>query len=277
MVSVKKKWEEVVDKLLHIYDLDEAKSIAYVLFEDVFGVTKAEILADHLKEIEETELQKCIERLRSNEPIQHIVGFTYFLGRRFKVNSDVLIPRQETEELVQLIINEYHGQKPKILDIGVGSGCIAISLSLELEINVFGTDVSDKALEIAQSNALTLGAEVDFFHNNILKDKLELENLDVIVSNPPYIPELERSLMHENVTKFDPGIALFVPNDDPFVFYRQIAIEGKRILKKGGELYFEIHENFGDDIKHLITELGYERVIIHQDLAGKDRILSATK
>lgn len=220
----------------------------------------------------------AVERLKNHEPVQHVVGFTYFLDRKFKVTSDTLIPRPETEELVMLIVDHYKKRTDpiKVLDIGAGSGCITISLDLLLpNANVMGWDISEAALRVCQENATNLASEADFQLKDALTDS-PTEKLDLIVSNPPYIPEMERNTMHKNVTAYDPHLALFVPDNDPLLFYRSIAEMAKNHLFPLGKLFFEIHEQYGDETKSLLEQLGFEQVEIHQDLQGKERIVVAT-
>jgi len=211
-----------------------------------------------------------------NKPVQYVTGIADFYNRRFRAGQGVLIPRPETEELVALILKERKSAKPRILDIGVGSGCIAITLALEMESDVFGTDVSEAALELANSNAIQLGARVTFLKHDILAEPLTLDSLDILVSNPPYIPNSDKPLMHNNVLEYEPETALFVSDDDPLIFYQRIAEEGRTALREGGRLYFEIHENYGPQVKGLVESMGYTEVEVHLDMQGKDRVLSAT-
>lgn len=272
---MKKIWEETATELAKVYDRREAENVAYLLLEDVFGVAKTDILLDNQKSYSSEKLENCIERLLAHEPLQYVTGFTYFFGRKYHIQKGALIPRPETEELVQLIINENDIERPKILDVGVGSGCIAISLALELRTEVLGTDVSEDALAIAQKNGIALGAKVSFTKHDILTSDLLEKGLDILVSNPPYIPNEEKALMNKNVLAFEPETALFVPDADPIVFYKRIGDQGLESLKKGGKLYFEIHENFGDAVKMYLEQIGYAEVKIHKDMQGKDRMVSS--
>ena len=187
-----------------------------------------------------------------------------------------MIPRNETEELVHLIIKENPEKGKKILDIGTGSGCIPVTLALEMkEAEVFGLDISDEGLEVAVRNAKKLHAPVEFFRCDILKEVPQVEDLDILVSNPPYVPKEDQTQMHRNVVDFEPHMALFVPDADPLLFYRVIGEKGRLLLKKGGRLYFEIYEKTAVAVKQLLENLGYQQVKIHIDLNGKERMVSA--
>lgn len=214
------------------------------------------------------------ERLKTGEPIQYILGKGPFYGREFIVTPDTLIPRNETEELVHLIIKENPKPKLRILDVGTGTGCIPISLALELkEPEVYGIDISEEALKIASLNAENLKAKVNFEKCDILTQVPKTRILDILVSNPPYIPIEEKGLMHRNVIDFEPELALFVTDEDPLIFYQKIAEKGKDLLKPGGKLYFEINERYGLLVSELLKILGYQSVKVHKDLNGKDRIV----
>lgn len=227
------------------------------------------------KDLPEAFLQD-FERLKRGEPIQYIIGKAPFYGREFLVSPATLIPRNETEELVHLIIKENPQQGLRILDIGTGTGCIPISLFLEMkEPEVYALDISLEALKVARQNAKSLKAEVNFLQGDILRERIPLESLDILVSNPPYIPEKGKAEMHKNVLDFEPGLALFVPDEDPLLFYRRIAELGREHLKKGGRLYFEIHEDFGPETVDLLESMGYQEVRLIQDLNGKNRIVTA--
>uniref|UniRef100_UPI0032EF31DE peptide chain release factor N(5)-glutamine methyltransferase n=1 Tax=Ekhidna sp. TaxID=2608089 RepID=UPI0032EF31DE len=273
MKNVRQIWQETAKQLEKVYDQREAENISYLLLEDLFGIRKADILAGDLKGLDEKQLAQAVARLLDQEPIQYVTGVADFYGRKFLVQSGALIPRPETEELVDMILKEIKPENPRIMDIGVGSGCIAITLSLETGGDVFGTDVSEEALGIARKNADSLGAKVTFFQHDILSKELPEKELDILVSNPPYIPQRERRQMNTNVTAHEPGLALFVPDDDPIIFYKRIADEGLKSLNKGGKLYFEIHEHFASEVKNYLEQIGYSEVTVHQDMQGKDRMV----
>lgn len=274
-MKAKQIWEETSKRLEKVYDKREAESIAYLLLEDLYGLKREDIIVGNNRGIAEDLLSKAVDRLLQNEPVQYITGVTYFYGRIFKVGRGVLIPRPETEELVDLIIKENDISRPKVLDIGVGSGCIAITLALEIGGEVIGTDNSAHAISLASGNASFLKASVGLEKRDILQDDFNFSELDIVVSNPPYIPESDRSQMHANVLDYEPDEALFVTDDDPLLFYRKIGTRAREALKVGGKLYFEIHERFGIEVKDLLEKLDYGSVKIHQDMQGKDRIISA--
>lgn len=265
-----KKWAEQ----LTIYEQSEAQALVEWLLEHHLGLRRV----DMMRFLEEKDLPKTLwddfERLKTGEPIQQILGKAPFYGREFQVSRDTLIPRNETEELVHLIIKENPQSGLKILDIGTGTGCIPITLFLEMnEAEVYGLDVSASALAIAQKNAEVLKAKVRWIQLDILKEELPIQDLDILVSNPPYIPEQGKAKMHSNVLDFEPALALFVPDEDPLLFYRRIADLGKKALKPKGKLYFEIHEDFGNEVSDLLLQKGYREVKVIQDLNGKDRMV----
>lgn len=275
MVNVRKIWEETVIRLEKIYNSREAGQIAYLLMEDLFDLKRADILVQKECVIDTGLLDFSIEKLLSHEPIQYVTGMIDFYGRKFKIRPGALIPRPETEELVNLIVKENCFECPKILEIGVGSGCIAVSLALELKGAVYGTDVSVEALSIAEENSNLYDAAITFFSHDVLMEDIPLKGIDILVSNPPYIPKKDKEGMLQNVLDYEPELALFVPDEHPLVFYERIASQGRLVLNEGGKLYFEIHENYGEEVKNLLEGLGYKSVIIHQDMQGTNRMVSA--
>lgn len=268
--SLVKKWASE----LELYELPEAQNLVEWLLEHHLGLRRV----DMMNFLEEKDLPKSLlddfERLKKGEPIQQILGKAQFYGREFQVSRDTLIPRNETEELVHLIIKENPQSGLKILDIGTGTGCIPITLFLEMnEAEVYGLDVSESALAIAHKNAEELKAKVRWVQQDILEEEIPIGDLDILVSNPPYIPEKGKEKIHRNVLDFEPQLALFVPDENPLLFYRRIAILGKKALKPKGKLYFEIHEDYGKDVQNLLFDLGYSEVEIIPDLNGKDRMV----
>ncbi|MEN2281661.1 peptide chain release factor N(5)-glutamine methyltransferase [Algoriphagus sp. SE2] len=259
------------------YSPEEAVNLINWLLEYHLGLRKV----DMVEAFEENNLSESLyqdfERLKTGEPVQYIIGKAPFYGRDFFVDESVLIPRNETEELVHMIIKENPKPGMKILDIGTGSGCIPISLALEMkDSEVYSVDVSEDAIEVALQNAEQLEAKVTFIHLDILKDLPAISDLDILVSNPPYVPQAEWVDLHSNVRDFEPGLALFVPDHDPLLFYRVIAEKGKLLLKKGGKLYYEIHNNFGPETVDLLEKLGYQDINLVRDLNDKNRMVSAT-
>jgi release factor glutamine methyltransferase len=270
--------QEITNTLSDNYSTQESESLSFMVLEHVFDLSKMTVLVNEAVEINnKVEVRHIVERLLKNEPIQHIIGYTEFYGRKFEVNENVLIPRQETEELIQLIKTENLDSGLKILDIGTGSGCIACSLSLEMEeAEIFALDVSEKALDVAKKNSIKLKCEVSFILSDILTKEIPIHNLDIIVSNPPYVTNIEKNKMHENVLSFEPDIALYVPNNDPLKFYEAIIQKSIVVLNNGGKLYFEINELLGNEMDLLMRQNRFKNVKIHQDLNGKDRFVSGT-
>ena len=265
-----------------LYDSREMKAIIALLFEEVCGLSRLDMLMNPnivLSE-EKSEILSCYAE---GVPVQQVLGYEYFLGRRFEVNPDVLIPRPETAELVDWIVSE----APigvNVLDVGTGSGCIAISLAALINNSrVFAYDLSTKALKTAILNAERLNiSNVTFVHKDILESQNErfehpnVDNFDIIVSNPPYIMHKEKSEMSANVLDYEPHLALFVPDSDPLLFYRAIGNYGLKNLRHGGRLYFEINAALGRETCQLLESLGYRDIILRKDLNGLDRMISAT-
>ncbi len=223
-------------------------------------------------------IEKISERLINMEPIQYILGYTYFLDRKFKVSPDVLIPRPETEEMVNIIINKNKIQYPIILDIGTGSGCIGISLALQLGTQTFtGIDVDHLALKVAESNAREYDVGMNSVRLDVLKNTPPLSGYDIVASNPPYVKPSEKKFMKKNVLDHEPSQALFVPEEDPLIFYRKIISDSLDILNPEGMLFFEINELYGDEIKQLLKNSNYRDVRVGQDIHGKDRFAYAKK
>ena len=222
-------------------------------------------------------LDNAIERLAKHEPVQYILGYSDFCGLRFKVTPATLIPRPETSELVKWIAQESYGNEC-VLDIGTGSGCIAVSLAKKIAgATVEAWDISPDAIEVARSNSESNGAEVKFCIVDILNHKPGGEEFDIIVSNPPYIRELEKSGMETNVLDWEPHTALFVPDNDPLLFYRAIAEQGLAMLRTGGRLYFEINREYGNETVGMLAALGYTDIELRKDFADNDRMIRAVK
>lgn len=269
---------------LALYDEREAEQIALFTAAHLVGLGDhtAPLKVDPTRDwkIDEERTRQVAERLASGEPMQYIIGHTDFFGRDFRVDPRVLIPRPETEELVDRIRRAEQSAQ-QILDIGTGSGCIAISLALELPTaRVAALDLSAEALEVARRNAEKLGARVEFHQGDALHDlerQFPRETFDVIVSNPPYVPASDRATMHRNVVEHEPSLALFVPDEDPLRFYRAIARAGQTLLKEGGALYFEIYHALSEEMIRLVEGLGYTEVVVHRDLQDKPRILCGRK
>ena len=224
-------------------------------------------------------MRKLCGRLKQFEPIQYILGETEFFGLKLKVNPDVLIPRPETEELVQWICETSWPPKSVILDVGTGSGCIALALKKQLRhTEMCALDVSERALQTAIENATKNGLEVHFIHADILQwSKKDWPLFDCIVSNPPYVRELDKKQMQPNVLEFEPETALFVSDDDPLIFYRETGHFAAHYLKPGGKLFFEINENLGDETCGLLKYIGFKNIKLRKDIHGKDRMIIGEK
>jgi release factor glutamine methyltransferase len=277
MTNSKTLFKDFMDTLVLNESYEELQSIAYLVFENVFGLNRTQILGEKAIQVGvlKDRLREISTRLNHHEPIQYILGEAHFFGRQFLVNPSVLIPRTETEELVRLVLDHAKKKNPesRIVDIGTGSGCIAISLALEMPSSeVFATDISRDALKLAMENARRLNADVHFELHNILQNILPL-SVDVIVSNPPYISMHERNNMPRNVVDFEPDIALFVSDEDPFIFYEMLLRRANESLLADGLLALEINERYGNEIVGLFTKHGFRAVEMVQDVFGKNRIV----
>lgn len=271
-------YRQNVEKIASYYDEREANSLMRILFEDIFHIanTNSERL---LNEEQLALIDVYTDRLLTGEPLQYIIGQADFYGLKFKVSPAVLIPRQETEELVYLVLENHSSDTSlHVLDIGTGSGCIPITLKkYRPNWNVSAVDVSLKALAVAKENSLLNRVVVDFQQLDILSATPIADSWDIVISNPPYIPNTEAHMMKENVLKYEPSIALFVEDVDPLLFYREIAIFSQLALKKGGYLYFELNEYNANEVAKLINKLGFGSVELFQDISGKDRMIKAQK
>ena len=273
---------EIRDALRGIYPDSEALALAKMLLVEVFGFTTLELYGGKDKEISgkrRSVLDEMIRRLKKNEPIQYIIGIETFCGFPFEVNSHVLIPRPETQELVYWIAGDCRGKlSPRILDVGTGSGCIAVSLAKLVEgATVEAWDVSEEALWVAVRNAEKNGADVFFRQQDVLMAVPGDVRYEVIVSNPPYIAEKEKTGMDANVLEWEPSLALFVSDDDPLIFYRTIALLAKDMLVEDGLLYFEINQAYGQETMLMLEKLGYTSVELRKDGWGNDRMIKAKR
>jgi release factor glutamine methyltransferase len=273
--------QKTVSHITPIWGANESEAIADLVLEFLFNFTKTDIIINNEISIDNEKLKEydlLILRLLHHEPIQYITERAAFYGRDFIVNEHVLIPRQETESLIQLISNYRSWQQPKIADIGTGSGCIACSLALEiLESVVQGFDISEEALAIASKNAQQLGCNSEFSKLDILNEKLTADTFDIVVSNPPYVLNSEKKEMKKNVLSFEPAIALFVPDDNPLLFYHAIAKQSHAALKDNGVLFIEINEQFGSRTAEMLEQYGFAKTQIHRDLHEKERFVSGIK
>lgn len=278
-------------ELEKIYGSDEANALIMILLEHYFSIDRVKMALEpelRLSESELLTLHFAVKDLLKNKPVQYVLGETEFCGMRFFVNENVLIPRPETQEIVENIVTSTRtrhatSQQLSILDIGTGSGCIAISLAkLIPNSDVTAVDVSEKALEVARKNADANGVNVHFVHDDILNPHVKTygrasQQFDIIVSNPPYVCENEKSEMRANVLDYEPSTALFVTDNDPLIFYRKILEFAQKTLKPSGEVWFEINEKFGKEMKDLCLEKGFKNVEIIKDFRERDRILRISK
>ncbi len=285
-------FQKMISSLTTEFGFDEAEAMARIVFEDVFSILPSAIVLDGEKEfLQEEKLNEIISRLLKHEPVQYVTGKAYFYGEMFEVNSSVLIPRPETEELVQWIVEAspasvslskgegFNTDSFKILDIGTGSGCIAIALKKNISADVFAIDVSANALEVARRNSEKLSAEIHF----ALSDILELKNpfgeiqFDIIVSNPPYISEDEKNSLDKNVLAYEPHEALFAKGNDALIFYKAIIEFSKKYLKPNGKLFFEINQLHGNEVKKILEENNFHSVELKNDINKNPRMVSANK
>ena len=280
-MKVKDLRERFIADLGILYDKDEIMSIFYILTNKYLGMSRASVALNLDNIVEKTDIA-FFELAKNNlikfKPLQYIVGDTEFYGLEIRVNKNVLIPRPETEELVAWILKDIETKKNiNILDIGTGSGCIAIALKKNLpEASVTAIDVSEGALKIAKSNAKLNNVEINFRQADILGIKELEDKYDLIVSNPPYVRELEKEEMKSNVLDYEPHLALFVKDQDPLVFYVKITDLAKNALKEKGRLYFEINQYLGRETSLMITEKGLNEVILKKDIYGNDRMIKAS-
>ncbi|MEX1001852.1 MAG: peptide chain release factor N(5)-glutamine methyltransferase [Crocinitomicaceae bacterium] len=267
------------DKLKNLYSEREIRIFCEWSVQSKFNLTKADLLVGE-KRFSESELlwfRSVVKQLKDEKPIQYILGETVFMGETFEVNSDVLIPRPETEELIHLMLSK--NLSGSLLDIGTGSGIIPIILKLRNpELQVVGLDVSKEALQVAQRNAARHDLSIKWVQSNILKDEWkELGRFHTIVSNPPYVLKREQAEMSKNVLAYEPEIALFVEDTSPFIFYERIIFLAQELLYPKGQLFFEIHEKYGNVIREILHQHQFIQVEIVKDLQGKDRMISAQK
>ena len=272
--------QKIQESLANVYSDGEIKALTRIIATELLGISQMTFfLKDDVTLTAEQQalLDNAIRRLKKQEPIQYIFGYSDFYGLRFKVTPATLIPRPETSELVEWIVSETTGAV-SILDIGTGSGCIAVSLAHKLpQSKVTAWDISNEALAVAAENSKENGQTVTFEQVDILAHEPTDEQFDIIVSNPPYIKEKEKEAMHSNVLDWEPHTALFVPDSDPLLFYRTIAKKGLQILKPGGRIYFEINRAHGKETMEMLAALGYTGIELRKDFADNDRMIRAIK
>ena len=269
-------------ELAGLYPKTEIKAFVRLILEHVFGLSYTDQVLQRRKKADEPlrkSVVEVVERLKAFEPIQYILGETEFFGMKLKVNPAVLIPRPETEELISWILEQRTEGNPTVLDVGTGSGCIALALKKSFKgAEVWAVDFSQQALQIARENGRKNSLDVNFFQADILSwENYEWRNFSLIVSNPPYVRESEKGVMSDNVLKYEPETALFVPDSDPLLFYRRIAEFAQRHLEENGWLYFEINEAFGNETHRLLENAGFCSVETKHDLSGKARMIRCRK
>lgn len=266
-------------ELSGIFSPEETDSLIFLIFEKLMGYSRTRFLLagdETLSGELLTEINQIVYRLKQHEPIQYILGGTEFYGLPFCTVPEVLIPRPETEELVDWIIRDHHLQAPVMLDVGTGTGCIAVALRKKIpDSTVIACDVSPVCIRTTKQNALQNSADIQVIEYDILTNTpaFEFPRLDVIVSNPPYVRESEKKRMEKNVLGFEPGLALFVPDDNPLLFYIRIADFAGIHLKHGGRLYFEINEAFGAECLAMLQGKGFSELRLKKDIHGKDRMI----
>lgn len=283
---MEKAKSKIYDSLKGIYPEQELTSILRLLLSKISGMNFTSLILNKntiFSDIQRNELDLYLQRLMNTEPIQYVLGETEFYGLSFKVDASVLIPRPETEELVDWILKDNTSDPKLIVDFGTGSGCIPIALKSHLtECKLVSVDISEEALGIAEENSKRNGVEIEFYRDDVLnlsKEFLQDFNscVDVIVSNPPYIPASEVDTILNNVKDFEPHLALFVPDNDPLLFYRKIADYSFELLKANGLIYFEIHRDFGNDCLKMLVEKGFRNVVLKNDIFGNPRMIKALK
>ena len=292
-MTINEAYQHLLDELFSVYERDEAETIARFVFEDVFALKPSSVVMDADKNFREENILKlnvCIKRLKNHEPVQYVTGKAFFYGNEFDVTPAVLIPRPETEELVEWVIEAVKSWQlavdsletdayKKILDIGTGSGCIAISLKENIPtVDVYAIDISVTALEIAKQNADKLNQEIHFDQADILN----LENpfgkqFDIIVSNPPYISEAESSSLDKNVLAFEPHLALLASGNDSLNFYRKIIEFSKLYLAPEGQLYFEVNQQFGNEVLKLLQQNDFAKTELRKDINENERMVMGMK
>ncbi len=280
MKTIKDVFDSYRQGLKAIYDTNETEALILVVINEVCNISKAKIKAFPELELtsEQTEqLKSILEELKTGKPVQYILGKTEFYGLPFNVNSSVLIPRPETEELVEWVLESVGSRElsvGSILDIGTGSGCIAISLKKNLHaFKISAMDISIDALQTAAGNAKLNEVDILFVDDDVLNLKSEYPKFEIIISNPPYVTMQDKTQMHTNVTDFEPHTALFVPEQNPLIFYKAIADFAKLHLRPNGLLFFEINEIYGNETVDLLAEKGFINIELRKDMSGRDRMI----
>lgn len=272
-MTVRQAIQQIEEAIAPLYDPREATAIARQVVCNRCGYSFSQLVVHYDDECQIVDFQRIITELAAARPVQYVLGTAEFFDLTFEVAEGVLIPRPETEELVAKVVAETKPQM-RILDVGTGSGAIAVSIARNVaEAKVVAVDISDVALEIAAKNAERNGVKVEFVKSDALGDMSHLGTFDIIVSNPPYIPQSDIATMDRNVVEYEPHTALFVADDNALCFYRSIAENGLKMLRAGGGLYFEIYEQFGEQIAQMLEQLGYRDTVVVKDIFGKERMV----
>lgn len=271
----------IKNELKGLFSPDEINSLTRLILEKEFSIPLADVLTckfNHLSDAEMQRLSEIVGKLKNSEPIQYILGETDFFGLTFYLDDSVLIPRPETEELVQWIVDSVKNEPLKILDIGTGSGCIAVTLAKKLPFaEVHAWDISRDALGVARKNADKNGVHLFLAEKDILQESVSDEKFDIVVSNPPYVTEFEKGEMQENVLNFEPHLAMFVSDQNALVFYEKIADFALKNLNKGGKLFFEINREKGNQIEVLLQQRGFGNIERQKDISGNERMIKAER
>lgn len=272
-MTVRESIRTIEQAVLPLYDADEATAIARLVVSRKCGYTFSQLVLHYDDECQIENFDNIVNQLAAARPVQYVLGVAEFCDLEFEVCEGVLIPRPETEELVSKVVADSRANM-RILDVGTGSGAIAVSVAkMSAGTEVVAVDISDVALTIASRNAAKCGVKVEFCKADALGDMTHLGQFDIIVSNPPYIPQSDIARMNKNVVDFEPHTALFVADNDALCFYRSIAQNGLAMLKSGGGLYFEIYEEYGQAVKDMLESMGYSDVQVVKDVFGKDRMV----
>lgn len=274
-------YRQIVDALPPEYDAREARAVALLVLEEAFGIGRTELYAGTARALtaaEHVRLDALVARLAAGEPVQYVLGTCRFCGLRLRVTPDVLIPRPETEEIVDRVLRAEAGRPLRVLDAGTGSGCIAVALARGLAgASVEAWDLSEAALAVARANADACGARVRFCRRDLLAPPPTGCSFDVVVSNPPYVCRRERAAMDGRVLRYEPASALFVPDDDPLLFYRALSALGRAVLPPGGRMYLETNRAYGRDVCDLLLADGYADARVSRDSYGNDRLVTAVR
>ena len=263
------------NELAGISNSREIFNWAYITINNLFGYDRANFIINQNQKIslhQRKKIKRIVSQLKKNKPIQYILEECVFFDLKFKVNSSVLIPRPETEELVKWILKD---EFKSIIDIGTGSGCIAISIAKNKNVNVHAIDISNTSIKLAKKNAEFHGVSINFLNIDILTENIS-NKVDIVVSNPPYVLKKEKKHMNKNVIDYEPEIAIFVDDNNPFIFYKIIAKKAKKILNRNGKIYFEINENYSEEVMKILKDYGYVNIKLKKDINDRDRMIKAT-